>query len=158
MTLCSAEWEREGHDSNDDLAAFKSGGSEPWDTWADKMSGKDKDDEEDEGIKIDAEKARSGMAKEFLLDTDMNDKLLEEQFAAEEEGKVLQKLSEIRVGSHRLERAVGNPKAEAFCLRKPNQIEGFYRMWVSAIDNVCVQNLVGSFRNYWIELACNFGD
>lgn len=31
-------------------------------------------------------------------------------------------------------------------------------MWVSAIDNVCVQNLVGSFRNYGVELACNFGD
>ena len=31
-------------------------------------------------------------------------------------------------------------------------------MWVSAIDNACVSNLNGCFRNYGVEFAVNFGD
>ena len=31
-------------------------------------------------------------------------------------------------------------------------------MWVSAIDNACFNNLVGTFRNYGIQFADNFGD
>ena len=81
-----------------------------------------------------------------------------EQMAADEEMKHLQKLSEIHLKSTRLERAKDNPKAQAFFSREPNEVEGYDKLWVSAIDNVCMKNLGGSLRNYGIEFACNFGD
>jgi xanthine phosphoribosyltransferase len=31
-------------------------------------------------------------------------------------------------------------------------------MWVAAVDNVCFKNLVGTYRNYGIQFADNFGD
>jgi len=98
------------------------------------------------------------MAKEFLLDNDTSDEMLDGQFRAEEEAKHLQKLSEILLNSQRLENAMDNPKAKAFFSRDPNEVEGYDRLWVSAIDNVCMKNLAGAFRNYGIEFACNFGD
>lgn len=84
--------------------------------------------------------------------------MLDEQFRAEEEANHLKKLSEIRLTSQRLENAKENPKAKAFFSREPNEVEGYDRLWVSAIDNVCMKNLAGVFRNYGIEFACNFGD
>ena len=41
---------------------------------------------------------------------------------------------------------------------QPNELEGYDTMWVSAIDNACLNNLVGTFRNYGIQFADNFGD
>jgi len=102
--------------------------------------------------------ARSGLAKEFLIDIDTSDAIMDQQSAAEEEVKYVQKLSEIRLKSARLDNAKNNPKAKAFFSREPDSIEGYDRMWASAIDNACMANLGGSFRNYGIEFACNFGD
>ena len=76
----------------------------------------------------------------------------------EEEAQHLQKLSEIKLFSSRLEKARKSPKAKAFFSREPNEIEGFEIMWASAIDNACIPNLFGSFRNLGVEFADNFGD
>lgn len=97
------------------------------------------------------------MAKDFLIE-DYEDDLLAQQKAAEEEEKHLQKLDEIKLYSPRLEKARKSPKAKAFFSRPPNQIEGFDVMWASAIDNACIPNLFGSFRNLGVEFADNFGD
>lgn len=67
-------------------------------------------------------------------------------------------MSEIQLYSPRLEKARRSPKAKAFFSRSPNQIEGFELIWASAIDNACIPNLFGSFRNYGVEFADNFGD
>ena len=97
------------------------------------------------------------MAKDFLVE-DFDEDILEQQKAAEDEQLHLQKLSEIKLYSPRLEKARKSPKAKAFFARPPNEIEGFEIMWASAIDNACVPNLFGSFRNLGVEFADNFGD
>ena len=102
--------------------------------------------------------AKSDMAKEFLLESDINNDFDFGQYAAEEESKQLQKLAEIRLRSPSLEDAIDNQKAKAFFSRDPDEVEGFDRLWASAIDNACLNNLNGSFRNYGVEFACNFGD
>lgn len=70
----------------------------------------------------------------------------------------MKQLSKLTIGSRRLESARNNPKAAAYFARDPDAMEGYDRMWVSAIDNVCFKNLAGVFRNYGIEFADNFGD
>lgn len=97
------------------------------------------------------------MAKDFLVE-DYEDDVVEQQKAAEEEEKHLQKLEEIKLHSPRLEKARKSPKAKAFFARPPNEIEGFDVMWAAAIDNACIPNLYGSFRNLGVEFADNFGD
>jgi hypothetical protein len=78
--------------------------------------------------------------------------------AVREEQEYMERLAEIRIRSKRLEGARNNPKARAYFSREPRAHEGYDRMWVSAIDNVCVNNLVGVFRDYGVEFADNFGD
>ena len=101
--------------------------------------------------------ARSNVAKDYLIE-DYEDDIMAQQKAAEEEQKHLQKLSEIKLFSPRLEKARKSHKAKAFFSRPPNKIEGFDLMWASAIDNACVPNLFGNFRNLGVEFADNFGD
>ena len=98
------------------------------------------------------------MAKEFLLESDISGNFDADQYATEEESKHLQKLAEIHLRSPSLENAIDNPKAKAFFSRSPDEVEGFDRIWASAIDNACLNNLEGSFRNYGVEFACNFGE
>jgi Adenine/guanine phosphoribosyltransferases and related PRPP-binding proteins len=104
---------------------------------------------------------KSEWAKEFLLNPQVSDDDnldLEHSQEEEDEAQHLQKLSEIHLKCSSLDNAVGNPKAHAFFSRPPNEIEGFDRMWCAAIDDACFQNLAGSFRNYGVEFACNFGE
>lgn len=98
------------------------------------------------------------MAKEFLLDGGLDEDFDMEEYNAQEEAIHLQNLSKICLKSQSLENAKDNPKAAAFFSRPANEIEGFDRIWVSAIDSACLHNLKGSFRNYGVEFACNFGD
>jgi hypothetical protein len=118
--------------------------------------------------------AKHPLAKQFLVDfnDDTDDEFPEKTQGhgtedtppdyvweqAREEADHLSRLAKIRIHSARLENARLNPKAKTFFSRPPNAVEGYERMWVSAIDNCCMPNLVGSFRNYGIEFADNFGD
>ena len=76
----------------------------------------------------------------------------------EAEAEYKERLSWISIQSKRLERARDNPKAKEFFSREPNTLEGFDRMWVSAIDSPCLNNLVGVFCDYGIQYADNFDD
>lgn len=91
---------------------------------------------------------------EFLFQDDDDDG----EEAARMEAEYLQRVSRLKIASQRLERARDNPKAQVYFSRPPNVKEGFERMWVSAIDNVCFKNLVGVLRDYGVEFADNFGD
>jgi hypothetical protein len=147
-------WSKE--EGNED---FYSTGMNPWDTW--NPEGIVKEDDEDSpsrGIRIDATRAKSDIALQFLLDPDFSDYDDEKRQAEEEEGRVLLKMKEIKLNSEMLENAKNNPKAKEFFSREPNAIDGCDRMWAAAIDNACTRNLFGNFQNYGIEFACNFGD
>ena len=139
------DWAEDEGDSDDDNTWMQS--DEPWDHWGQSAE----DQEEQERVKIDPRKA-----KEFLLKDVDSEEDNAEMSRQEEEFK--KRMSKIRVKSERLERARSSPKAKAFFSREPNSVEGFDRLWVSAIDNACFKNLMGSFRNYGIEFADNFGD
>lgn len=133
--------------------------TEPWDSWGeeDKDGDGNGDDTDMRRIQLDAKrKAKLEQAKEFLLDA--TNTQIDTQQQEEEEAKYLQTLSEIRLKCTSLDKANGNPKAKAFFSRSPNEIEGFDRLWVSAIDDACFRNLAGNFRNYGVEFACNFGE
>jgi len=67
-------------------------------------------------------------------------------------------INRITLSCKQLEQAKSNVNALAFFSRKPNEEEGYERMWVSAIDQACVRNLVGVFRDYGVEFAHNFGE
>ena len=67
-------------------------------------------------------------------------------------------MSKVQIHSRRLEKAKNSAKATKFFQRDPDEREGYDRMWVSAIDNVCFKSLVGNFRNYGVQFADNFGD
>ena len=150
------EWEAsEDHDGDfEDENAWMSS-DEPWDQWA-----QNKNEKENSGsdstrvISFD----RKQLAREFLFETD-NTMASEDTKQQEEDEEVyLERLSQLRLSSRRLLVAAKNPKAKAFFERPPDATEGFDRMWVAAIDNVCFKNLVGSFRSYGVEFADNFGD
>jgi len=153
---------------------------EAWDYWTKESTAKELDMEAQRlgRIIIDPEKSKSKMAKPFLLDTD--DDILDieedrqrqlsqssksskssessESSQSSEEANQMERLSWIQIRSDSLENARYNPTAKAFFQRTPNQIEGYDVMWVSAIDNACMDNLIGSFCNYGVEFAHNFGD
>ena len=139
---------------------------EPWDHWGERPGAADDDDDDDDGndrIQIDPNDPRR-QPSEFLFeeDDDVDEPTGKQQQpqAGEEESEqdYLERLSKITVASQRLERARDNPKAAAFFRRDPDVTEGFDQMWVSAIDNVCFKNLVGTFRNYGVQFCDNFGD
>lgn len=139
------EWAEDDDDDNDDDNAWMQS-DEPWDHW-----GETAEDAEDSArVKIDPHKA-----EEFLLKDDDEDDSAE---LARQEAEFLKRLSKIKLKSARLERARNSQKAKAFFSREPNAVEGYDRLWVSAIDNACFRNLKGTFRNYGIEFADSFGD
>jgi hypothetical protein len=89
------------------------------------------------------------------------DKADEEDEAAEQarlEAEFWKRIENIQISSRRLAKAKKSDKAKAFFEREPDAREGYDRMWVSAIDNVCFKSLVGNFRNYGVQFADNFGD
>jgi hypothetical protein len=100
----------------------------------------------------------------FIKDFDEGDdydKAGEEDEAAEQarlESEFWKRIENIQISSRRLAKAKKSDKAKAFFEREPDAREGYDRMWVSAIDNVCFKSLVGNFRNYGIQFADNFGD
>ena len=96
--------------------------------------------------------------KELLLDYDDDHPEEAAEDAAREEEEYVKSLSSIGLISPRLENAAVNPKAEAFFRRKPDELQGYDTMWVSAIDQPCIQNLHGIFMDYGIQFADNFAD
>jgi hypothetical protein len=128
---------------NEDNAWMTS--DEPWDHWGEK----EVDPETRDVLKV-----NPNQASEFLFHEEDDDGAE----AARLEAEHLQRISRLKITSHRLEAARNSYKAAAFFRRSPNQKEGFDRMWVSAIDNVTFKNLVGVFRDYGVEFADNFGD
>jgi xanthine phosphoribosyltransferase len=141
------DWENEDDEDEGDNAWIES--DEPWDQW-----GKTK--EEIENREVERMNFINAKASDFLL-TDEEDEqgnIEVEREKAEFEAR----LSKLRLSSKRLEQARKSPKAAAFFSREPDAMEGYDRLWVSAIDNVCFKNLAGIFRNYGIQFADNFGD
>jgi len=121
---------------------------ETWDAWAQKELS---DDESDDG---DVFKFRDTEDSEYLLNDDSD----ETDDEKEEEEYKERLRNTISIYSQRLNNAMNNPNAKAFFSRSPDVSEGYDRMWVSAIDNACMMNLIGVFRNYGIQFADNFGD
>lgn len=74
------------------------------------------------------------------------------------EAEFWERMKDCRIRSRRLERAKQSEKARAFFSREPEEKKGFDRLWVSAIDSACYKNLMGSYLNYGVEFADNFGD
>lgn len=139
------EWAEDEDEDEGDNAWMQS--DEPWDHWGEK-----EDIDEQGRVKVDPKKR----AKEFLLDVDHMEE--EDEDAKREEAAFLKRTSKLTIKSKRLERARTSAKAKAFFSREPDAVEGYDRLWVAAIDNACYNNLVGTFRNYGIEFADNFGD
>jgi xanthine phosphoribosyltransferase len=125
--------------------AFMLQSDDPWTHYGDSRVA----DENPDRIKIDPNKAQEFLYKESDED---------EAEAARIEAELLQRLAKIKTHSPSLERAHNNPKAKTFFERDPDATEGCDRMWVSAVDNLCFGNLKGTFRNYGVDFACNFGD
>jgi xanthine phosphoribosyltransferase len=148
------EWEQhedgddfdDDDDDEEDNAWMQS--DDPWDHW-----GQSKDEIE---VQERARRDISSRANEYLFDTD--EKEVDEEESSRLEAEHLDRLSKITIDSRRLARARNNPKAKAFFGREPDALEGYDRLWASAIDSVCFKNLLGTFRNYGIEFADNFGD
>lgn len=156
-------------------------GDEPWDQWGETVSSSKYVGEEEGGsVVVDndddvpgknsdrstssSSTGRRNTLSDFLSnqrDDGDNEQVLDDD---SEDGEGLEeeaderRLAKLTVTSQRLERARNNPKAVAFFQRDPDTTEGLDQMWVSAIDNVCFKNLVGTFRNYGIQFADNFGD
>eukprot|EP00527_Entomoneis_sp_CCMP2396_P009474 CAMPEP_0198139252 /NCGR_PEP_ID=MMETSP1443-20131203/2596_1 /TAXON_ID=186043 /ORGANISM="Entomoneis sp., Strain CCMP2396" /LENGTH=729 /DNA_ID=CAMNT_0043801335 /DNA_START=252 /DNA_END=2441 /DNA_ORIENTATION=+ len=151
------DWEAmEDHDVNDDEEENTNvwmQSDEPWDNWGEAQQQKQtamKDD--DGGLRSKVEFSHSADA--FLFDDDE----VNEEDIAQMEQDTLARLSKISLQSPRLDRAQSSPNAKAYFQREPDAMEGYDRMWVSAIDNACFKNLVGLFSNYGVEFADNFGD
>ena len=91
---------------------------------------------------------------EFYLD----DNPVDPEEIQKQEAEFWKRMEKCQTKSIRLARAKASPKAEAFFTRPPDESQGFDRLWVTAIDNVCFKSMVGMFRNYGVEFADNFGD
>lgn len=139
------EWEQQqdGEEDEEDLDNAWMQSDEPWDNWG---------ETQDSDSSLDTSVTLSNKADEFLF----QDSSLEEQEMAEIE--FWNRMDKCAIKSQRLEKARDNPKAQAFFQREPDVMEGYDRMWVSAIDPVSYRNLVGILRNYGIQFADNFGD
>jgi xanthine phosphoribosyltransferase len=125
------------------------------DPWADFG---ESDDVEQDRIKMDLWDKGLKTPNPYLFDPERQNDAAELAEAAHEEAVLQERLSKIQSTSPSLERARNNPQAKAFFEREPDPTEGCNRMWVSAIDNACIRNLKGTFRNYGVDFACNFGD
>jgi hypothetical protein len=71
-----------------------------------------------------------------------------------------ERMSGCQVSSRRVQKLTNtqSPAAKEFYARPPDTFQGYDTMWVSAIENPCFKSLKGTFRNYGIEFADNFGD
>jgi hypothetical protein len=131
---------------------------EPWDHWGDRIQKQGDGDDSEFNAEIMARLSDSMDAdSEYRLDSDdeEQDRLDMEQTEAEFQKRV----ADITIRSRRLEKARMSPNAaEYFASLVPDEIEGYDQMWVSAVDNACFNNLMGSFRNYGVQFADNFGD
>jgi len=65
-------------------------------------------------------------------------------------------LSKITIKCKRLEKAQNNPIAASFFARPVDEMEGYEQMWVAAIEDNFMQNLVGQFRSFGVQFADNF--
>lgn len=65
-------------------------------------------------------------------------------------------LSKITIQCKRLEKAQNNPIAASFFARPVDEMEGYEQMWVAAIEDNFMQNLVGQLRGFGIQFADNF--
>jgi len=127
--------------NNDDSQDPANEENEIWDYWASESTDEDSiimDDEQHENMKPD----------EFANE---EEKILEEK-------QYLEKLSQITLKCERLDKAMNNSNAASYFARDPDASEGFDRMWVSAIDDACMRNLVGLFKNYGVQFSNNFGE
>jgi xanthine phosphoribosyltransferase len=141
------DWENEDSQEEGENDWMQS--EEPWDIWGETREELDNR----EVLRMNSIKSK---ATDFLLkdDDDEDDKSEMEREKAEFEAR----LAKLRISSRRLAAAQKSPKAPAFFAQEPDALEGYDRLWVAAIDNVCFKNLVGIFRNYGIQFADNFGD
>jgi len=149
-----AEDDEEEDDHDDSDRSWMMQSDEPWDHWGEPKTSTDIDDRD--RIKIDPKKGRAAAAAEFLFEE--GDTTTYDEELAREEAAFQARLAKMTIYSKRLERAKNSSKAKAFFSREPDATEGYDRLWVAAIDNVCFKNLVGTFRNYGIQFADNFGD
>eukprot|EP00546_Thalassionema_frauenfeldii_P005641 CAMPEP_0178925802 /NCGR_PEP_ID=MMETSP0786-20121207/18136_1 /TAXON_ID=186022 /ORGANISM="Thalassionema frauenfeldii, Strain CCMP 1798" /LENGTH=651 /DNA_ID=CAMNT_0020600767 /DNA_START=224 /DNA_END=2179 /DNA_ORIENTATION=+ len=117
--------------------------AEPWDLYG--KEGDEMDLDRGDGLEIER-----NPNNEFESMDDLN--------ADEEERRWQQKVANCQVSSKRLEKARDNPTAYTYFHREPDALEGYDTMWVCAVDNACLKNLAGVFRNYGVEFADNFGD
>ncbi|CAB9507541.1 Xanthine phosphoribosyltransferase [Seminavis robusta] len=140
------EWEQQDDDNTFSWVQ----NDEPWDHWGDEQN-MDPDEEANDEIKSRLQEL-IGDDSEYSLEENEEDKE-----KAEEEFQ--QRIKGVTIQSTRLEKARNSPVAkDYFTSLEPNAIEGYDQMWVSAIDNACFNNLMGTFRNYGVQFADNFGD
>ena len=92
---------------------------------------------------------------EFYFDPDLP---VDPEEVARAEREFAQKMKGVKTRSIRLEKARRSPLAKKFFQRKPNEKEGYDRLWVAAVDNVSYLPLIGNLRDYGVEFADNFGD
>eukprot|EP00566_Odontella_aurita_P005288 CAMPEP_0113552278 /NCGR_PEP_ID=MMETSP0015_2-20120614/14981_1 /TAXON_ID=2838 /ORGANISM="Odontella" /LENGTH=631 /DNA_ID=CAMNT_0000453243 /DNA_START=376 /DNA_END=2274 /DNA_ORIENTATION=- /assembly_acc=CAM_ASM_000160 len=141
----------EGDGEEEEQATYE----EPWDTFGQEVENEKDDESGDVVMKLDVEKMKQiPELKDNIMDWDDVD---EEEMKKEEEEK-RERLSWINIRSVRLEKVRDNPNAKSYFARPPDELEGFDRMWVAAIDAPCLANLVGVFRNYGVQFADNFAD
>eukprot|EP00804_Cyclotella_cryptica_P029218 CCRYP_011657-RB/>CCRYP_011657-RB protein AED:0.05 eAED:0.05 QI:284/1/1/1/1/1/2/1084/658 len=132
---------------------------EPWDRY-----GQSRTSDDDESMSAFQKNLQRKMAminkshRELTLDYDDDHPEEAAAESAKEEEEYVKSLSSIGITSPRLENAAVNPKAEAFFKRAPDERQGYDTMWVSAIDQPCIQNLHGIFMNYGVQFADNFAD
>jgi hypothetical protein len=65
-------------------------------------------------------------------------------------------LSKMTIKCKRLEKAQNNPIAASFFASPVNEMEGYEQMWVAAIEDNFMQNLVAQFRSFGVQFADNF--
>ena len=109
-------------------------------------------------IELNSVLCSTGVDSEYILS---DEEETEEEREAERErleAEFWTRMAKVQIHSKRLEKAKQSAKAAKFFARAPDGREGYDRMWVSAIDNVCFKSLVGNFRNYGVQFADNFGD
>jgi hypothetical protein len=95
-----------------------------------------------------------------MLDSEfyLGDEPVDPEEVQKQEAAFWKRMKACQSKSRRLERAKSSEKAKTFFSRPPNEREGYDNMWVASIDNACFKSLIGTFRNYGIEFADNFGD
>ncbi|KAL7566168.1 hypothetical protein ACA910_011243 [Epithemia clementina (nom. ined.)] len=149
---------RDGDDIDDEEVNAWMQSDEPWDHWGEAQNQQQQQQGNDQSSNT---RSRGSNSVDFNSRADVflfrDDDVDEESLRSIEEDTVA-RLSKLSLKSARLERARHSPNAKAYFQREPDVLEGYDRMWVSAIDNVCFKNLVGLFSNYGVQFADNFGD